>query len=289
MYLPNHIKILFSPFSFQGQEHDDELKGEGNSVNYKYRMHDPRVGRFFAIDPLASDYPHNSPYAFSENVVINCVELEGLEKIEKYTPTKENLNDYYKPGTKLDTRNCFPPQLEPWNYVPKRNSKGNVVIENTDAATMHYFFGNGESVDLSWGTQNGIFNSEDMMYYRERIKSGKTSSPASGTGLPVNVESESTKLYHVGRIAFSYKTTCTDGTCTTEYTFSGDGYWDIFTGEDKQGPDGEIGGHPYKYNTFVKTETYPNPGYPVDKDNIPSANEQLEIEGTGPPNESDRN
>ena len=64
---------------FQGQEHDDEVKGEGNSVNFKYRMHDPRVGRFFAVDPLASKYPHNSPYAFSENVVIHMVELEGLE------------------------------------------------------------------------------------------------------------------------------------------------------------------------------------------------------------------
>lgn len=43
-------------------------------------MHDPRIGRFFAIDPLAREYPWNSPYAFSENVVIHAVELEGLEK-----------------------------------------------------------------------------------------------------------------------------------------------------------------------------------------------------------------
>jgi RHS repeat-associated protein len=68
-------------YGFQGQEHDDEVKGEGNSVNFKYRMHDPRVGRFFAVDPLASKYPHNSAYAFSENKVINCVELEGLESV----------------------------------------------------------------------------------------------------------------------------------------------------------------------------------------------------------------
>lgn len=59
---------------------DNELKGEGNSVNYRYRMHDPRVGRFFAPDPLFRQYPHNSPYAFSENDVISHVELEGLEK-----------------------------------------------------------------------------------------------------------------------------------------------------------------------------------------------------------------
>lgn len=49
-------------------------------MNYTYRMHDPRIGRFFAIDPLAPDYPWNSPYAFSENVVIDHIELEGLEK-----------------------------------------------------------------------------------------------------------------------------------------------------------------------------------------------------------------
>jgi len=43
-------------------------------------MHDPRIGRFFAVDPLASKYPHNSTYAFSENEVVAFVELEGLEK-----------------------------------------------------------------------------------------------------------------------------------------------------------------------------------------------------------------
>ncbi|MBU2019071.1 MAG: hypothetical protein KJ941_05445, partial [Bacteroidetes bacterium] len=66
-------------FGFQGQEMDDEIKGEGNSVNYKYRMHDPRVGRFFAVDPMAKIYSYNSPYAFSENRVIDAIELEGLE------------------------------------------------------------------------------------------------------------------------------------------------------------------------------------------------------------------
>ena len=66
-------------YGFQGQEKDDELKGEGNSVNFEFRMHDPRIGRFFAVDPLASKYPWNSPYAFSENRLIDGVELEGLE------------------------------------------------------------------------------------------------------------------------------------------------------------------------------------------------------------------
>ncbi len=69
-------------FGFQGQEGDPEIKGEGNSVNYTYRMHDPRVGRFLSRDPLAAKYPYNSPYAFSENRVIDGVELEGLEFVD---------------------------------------------------------------------------------------------------------------------------------------------------------------------------------------------------------------
>jgi len=45
----------------------------------KYVFGNLRVGRFFAVDPLAGKYPWNSPYAFSENRVIDGVELEGLE------------------------------------------------------------------------------------------------------------------------------------------------------------------------------------------------------------------
>ncbi len=45
-------------YGFQGQEKDDEIKGEGNSLNYKFRMHDPRVGRFFTEDPTRKHYIH---------------------------------------------------------------------------------------------------------------------------------------------------------------------------------------------------------------------------------------
>ncbi len=75
-------------YGFQGQEKDEEIKGKGNSYNYTYRMHDTRLGRFFAVDPLFKRYPYNSSYAFSENRVIDGVELEGLE----YKETDNNGN-----------------------------------------------------------------------------------------------------------------------------------------------------------------------------------------------------
>lgn len=42
-------------YGFNSYERDDEIKGKGNSYDYEYRMNDPRLGRFFASDSLASD------------------------------------------------------------------------------------------------------------------------------------------------------------------------------------------------------------------------------------------
>jgi len=124
-------------YGFQGQELDDEVgKGHGNSINYKYRMHDPRIGRFFALDPLAPKYPHNSPYAFSENVVINAVELEGLEKkviIDNSAAgtTSGNtgihtINGDYKEVEKIEGENAvYAPFLKvlTWNGIIDKNTE----------------------------------------------------------------------------------------------------------------------------------------------------------------------
>jgi RHS repeat-associated protein len=75
-------------FGFNGQEKDNEIKGIGNSLNYKYRMEETRLGRFFAVDPLAKKYPWYSSYQFAGNTPIWAKELEGLEP--KYTSNDEN-------------------------------------------------------------------------------------------------------------------------------------------------------------------------------------------------------
>jgi len=107
MLMPGrHANTSDYRYGFQGQEMDDEVKGEGNSVNYKYRMHDPRVGRFFARDPMASIFSWNSPYAFSENRVIDGVELEGLEFSVSTTDNYELvINAHFKISNDSDIPN----------------------------------------------------------------------------------------------------------------------------------------------------------------------------------------
>jgi hypothetical protein len=53
-----------------------------NWDSFKWRNHQPDIGRFFNVDPLADKYVYNSPYAFSENHVTSHIELEGLEKVD---------------------------------------------------------------------------------------------------------------------------------------------------------------------------------------------------------------
>ena len=72
MLVPNrHGSSNSYRYGFQGQEKDNEIKGEGNSYDFGARMLDPRVGRWFSTDPKESKYPSMSPYiTFNNNPVI---------------------------------------------------------------------------------------------------------------------------------------------------------------------------------------------------------------------------
>jgi RHS repeat-associated protein len=95
---------------FQGQMLDDEL--DLNWYGFKYRNYDPSLARFHNIDPLAEDYVYNGTYNFSENRVIDAVELEGLEKW--LTKDLDNL-DYWEAGlaTGFESEDVDGPLIQP--------------------------------------------------------------------------------------------------------------------------------------------------------------------------------
>lgn len=56
------------PYSFQGTEKDDEVKGLGKSYNTAFRQYDPRIGRWLSLDPMMAQFPDQSPFvAFNNN------------------------------------------------------------------------------------------------------------------------------------------------------------------------------------------------------------------------------
>ena len=66
-------------YGFNGQEKDNEVKGKGNSYDFKFRVYDSRICKFFSVDPLSPEYPWNSIYAFAENDLIRGIDLEEFE------------------------------------------------------------------------------------------------------------------------------------------------------------------------------------------------------------------
>lgn len=62
-------------YGFQGQEKQKETGWS----SFKWRNGIPELGRFFNVDPLSEKYAYQSHYNFSENRVVDNVELEGLE------------------------------------------------------------------------------------------------------------------------------------------------------------------------------------------------------------------
>ncbi|OEK09132.1 hypothetical protein A8C32_10380 [Flavivirga aquatica] len=74
--LPNrHDETHRYRYGFQGQEKDDEVKGEGNSYDYGARFHDPRVGRWLSLDAVSKSYQGN--YNFASNSPIMLIDKGG--------------------------------------------------------------------------------------------------------------------------------------------------------------------------------------------------------------------
>jgi RHS repeat-associated protein len=66
-------------YGFNGKENDNEVKGERNQIDYGWRVHDPRIGRFLSTDPISKDYPELTPYQYASNTPIQAIDLDGLE------------------------------------------------------------------------------------------------------------------------------------------------------------------------------------------------------------------
>jgi RHS repeat-associated protein len=76
-------------YGFNGKENDNEVKGEGNQIDYGMRIYDPRLGRFLSVDPLNRSFPYFSPYHFAGCSPIKFVDMDGGEPqdyVDKWEP-----------------------------------------------------------------------------------------------------------------------------------------------------------------------------------------------------------
>ena len=66
-------------FGFNGKWNDNEAKGLGLQQDYGERIYDPRVARFYSVDPLSVGYPELTPYQFASNTPVQSSDIDGLE------------------------------------------------------------------------------------------------------------------------------------------------------------------------------------------------------------------
>ncbi|MEO6883501.1 MAG: lysozyme [Bacteroidia bacterium] len=90
----NYQDSLYT-FGYNGKLKDNDIYGNANAYDFKFREDDPRLIHFWSLDPLRRKYAGWSPYAFAMDRVIDGKDLEGLEWAD---PKKEaaDMADYQK-------------------------------------------------------------------------------------------------------------------------------------------------------------------------------------------------
>jgi len=88
-------------YGFNGKERDSNGEwGSKSHYDYGFRIYNPSIAKFLSVDPIAKDFPWNSPYAFAENDVIRSIDLEGLEKFIVTSESKDFVNNFIRIATK---------------------------------------------------------------------------------------------------------------------------------------------------------------------------------------------
>jgi RHS repeat-associated protein len=167
-------------YGFNSKEDDFEVKGQ---QDYGMRIYDKRLGRFKSIDPLTREYPWNSTYAFAENDVIRCIDLDGLEKLalsgaslpsQYYLPMANGFNTPGHTGYKKTHVKFFKAQAERlqklYGYHAFQVFTGEELVKRmVDETTNH---GNISSLVLfAHGGTSGIYLNYDQGLYSTRTNS----------------------------------------------------------------------------------------------------------------------
>ncbi len=270
-----------TPYRFTGKEQDAET----GLYYYGARYYDPRLGRFLSVDPLASKAPGWSPYrAFFCNPIRytdpdglwewdatgNLVAQKGDQSysLAKFLGTNQSnaMQILNRSGVTANDKGVL--NLKVGQALSKDNlwvgtkSASGPVVNNTEEATAHYYYGKGTAADVGDQSTIQLLSSDKFQAKHTKITSEKVQ--ATGN-FSVDLTDET---FHIGRTNVDYSVGGNGNTSSVTYSlFSGDGFWDPnFVAEktlgkvfDRYKPDGKgpnleaPGGTPYDYKSRQRT------------------------------------
>ena len=132
-------------FGYDGMEKDDEVLGEGNEYTTEFRQYDPRVGRWFSIDPKIKAFESaynglgNKPFLTNDpkgdEIEIKNSETNNSFKWEpgkEYKGDKDGNKDEYIVNAVASLERFYKEATKPKSEVGNVNVgdiKGNVVLD----------------------------------------------------------------------------------------------------------------------------------------------------------------
>ncbi len=156
-------------FGFNGKENDNEVKGEGDQIDYGMRVYDPRIARFFSIDPLTKQFPWYSPYQFAGNKPIIALDLDGKEEVivvNKYSNGKQDGPQ--KTYTNKDAEFKSLVQNLPKDLRDVKPGVGSLEINQYQFSGLRYVFDPNYTDYIYYGDKNSL-NSTNATVYTNRI------------------------------------------------------------------------------------------------------------------------
>ena len=130
-------------YGFNGKENDNEVKGDGNHIDFGARMYDARLGRWLSLDPLQKKYPSVSAFNYCLNNPNIYIDKDGRDAILIVFP------DY-----KID------PEIKVGNWkAPKVGGLGHagvLLIDNKTGATKYYEYGRYPTKDGTKGRVRSV-------------------------------------------------------------------------------------------------------------------------------------
>lgn len=58
-------------YGFNGKEKDNDIKGEGNQLDFGARIYDPRISRFLSLDPMSKSNTFTAAIPFRSLAIMN--------------------------------------------------------------------------------------------------------------------------------------------------------------------------------------------------------------------------